>query len=182
MPIQIKRGKTNSWKTSSNNKLKPGQLGLEETPSGSLRLKSGYGSEEKQWSALPYLAPNQEIYQDNKIAPIPTSSNTLLDWNSTNKTASSSYDITVKSIKANKTSTGSLNLNIMRNISIIAEGADLPDPSICGPEGSLLIVYSKGNSQVNLNALDNNSILEEQPVVDTDSGENGESEGLSLNN
>lgn len=69
--IQIKRGTTEAWASSSNDTtLAPGQLGVEYLTSGYSRLKVGTDNSthsSTDWADLNYLTPSTQTYQDNQI-------------------------------------------------------------------------------------------------------------------
>ena len=65
--IQIKRGTTAQWASSSNDTtLAPGQPGVEYRTSGSPRLKVGLNTT-SDWSEIPYVAPDSDVYRDSSI-------------------------------------------------------------------------------------------------------------------
>lgn len=70
--IQIKRGTTEAWASSSNDTtLAPGQLGVEYLTSGYSRLKVGTDNSahsSTDWAELNYLTPSTQTYQDNMIS------------------------------------------------------------------------------------------------------------------
>lgn len=80
--IQIKRGTTAQWASSSNDTtLAPGQLGVEYLTSGYSRLKVGTDDSSHSstdWADLNYLTPSTQTYQDMSIQG---TNFTALDWN-----------------------------------------------------------------------------------------------------
>lgn len=72
--IQIKRGTTAQWASSTNDTtLAPGQLGVEYLTSGYSRLKVGTDDSthsSTDWADLNYLTPSTQTYRDNMIAPV----------------------------------------------------------------------------------------------------------------
>ena len=72
--IQIKRGTTEAWASSSNDTtLAPGQLGVEYLPLGYSRLKVGTDNSthsSTDWADLNYLTPSTQTYRDNMISPV----------------------------------------------------------------------------------------------------------------
>ena len=72
--IQIKRGTTEAWASSSNDTtLAPGQLGVEYLTLGYSRLKVGTDNSthsSTDWADLNYLTPSTQTYQDNMISNV----------------------------------------------------------------------------------------------------------------
>ena len=80
--IQIKRGTTEAWASSSNDTtLAPGQLGVEYLTSGYSRLKVGTDNSthsSTDWAELNYLTPSTQTYQDNVISDV--GSGPVVSW------------------------------------------------------------------------------------------------------
>lgn len=80
--IQIKRGTTAQWASSSNDTtLAPGQLGVEYLTSGYSRLKVGTDNSthsSTDWAELNYLTPSTQTYQDNVISDV--GSGPVVSW------------------------------------------------------------------------------------------------------
>ena len=139
--IKFKRGTTSSWANSGkDNKLAPGQPGLEIRSGKPPRLKIGTNSTDTVWSSVDYVTPDAAIYTDtgivdpgNSAFSIGSSSRSI--GNIYAKGLNSSNDIKGKNLYNQQNS-------VEYRVPVIRTGTSLPSSTTGHQTGDIFIVLS----------------------------------------
>lgn len=137
--IKFKRGTTSSWANSGkDNKLAPGQPGLEIRSGKPPRLKIGTNGTDTVWSSVDYVTPDAAIYTDSGIVDPGNSAFSI------GSSSTSIGDIYAKSLTASDYIVGKNVCNHQNNVAyripVIRTGFSLPSSTTGHQKGDMFIV------------------------------------------